>query len=65
MAKKDKPIKPRGVWKLNPKTHIKPNKKKNIDKEICIHCNGQGTLPVWITPQVRMECSYCGGTGLI
>jgi len=64
--KKNKPIKPRGVWKINPKTRVKPNKKKNQKQELCGNCDGQGFISGSIDADTGFysNCQLCGGTGL-
>lgn len=69
MASKKKPKAPkvRGVWKINPKTRVKPNKKRNLLlDEICFNCMGLGTDAEWKeNVLVYKECDDCGGTGSI
>jgi len=61
MAKKNKPIRPRGVWKINPKTRVKPNKKKDnyTPDDGCLWCDGSGE-----DYDNGDECGNCSGTGL-
>lgn len=65
---KNKPSKPkpRGVWKINPKTRVQPNTKKDVNKEICANCNGLGTDSRYEGKTLVYEdCSKCGGTGTV
>jgi len=61
MGKKEKP-KPRGVWKINPRTRVKPNKKKHnfVEDDICTWCQGTG-----YDDKFYDECEICMGTGLV
>lgn len=65
MAKKHKPIKIRRTWNINPKTRVKPNKKKNVTVDtICDACNGTGFIKDFMDAY-EVECKDCGGTGLL
>lgn len=65
MGKREKP-KLRGVWKINPKTRVQPNKKKNFDDYMCGNCNGIGEVRVVLNAKTSQfeECPFCEGTGL-
>lgn len=66
---KNKPSKPkpRGVWKINPVTRIKPNTKKNVVQRICGNCDGQGLIRGSVDPKTGtyLDCQLCSGTGVV